>query len=324
MQVIGPEAVDRALGWERLVPALREAFRTGAHQPARHHHPLEGAPGAGCILLLMPAWTDYAVAPVPYAGVKIVTIAPDNNAKVLPSVMGIYLLLDGATGKPLALIDGPRLTLWRTAGASALAASYLAREDAENLLLIGAGALAPFLARAHASVRPIKRIRVWNRTAANAEKLAATLRAEGFSAEATTEREASLGWADIVSAATISPEPLVAGAFLKPGAHVDLVGAFTPAMRESDDAAVRRAGIFVDVRESALREAGDIAIPLRTGLIEESDIRADLHALCRGEHPGRQSDREITLFKSVGAAIEDLAGGIAVYERLREEAPATR
>jgi len=231
-------------------------------------------------------------------------------------VMGLYLLLDGATGEPQALIDGQRLTQWRTACASALAASYLAREDASRLLVIGAGALSSFLARAHSAVRPIERIRIWNRTPANAGKVAAELCAAGLPAEAACDLDAELGQADIVSSATISQTPLVRGALLKAGAHVDLVGGFTPDMREADDDAIRRARVFVDTRAGATKEAGDIVKPLASGVLREADIVAELAELARGQKKGRESADEITLFKSVGAALEDLAAGIAVYRAL--------
>jgi ornithine cyclodeaminase len=234
--------------------------------------------------------------------------------------MGLYLLLDGRTGEPRALIDGQRLTLWRTAAASALAATYLARADASRLLVIGAGALAPFLARAHCAVRPIREIRIWNRTPANAERVAEALRSEGRAATATGDLDASIGWADIVSSATISPTALVKGALLRPGAHLDLVGAFTPQMRESDDAAIRRARVFVDTRAGATEEAGDIVQPLASGALAGKDILADLAELARGEKDGRTGGAEITLFKSVGAALEDLAAGRLVYERLGSDA----
>jgi ornithine cyclodeaminase/alanine dehydrogenase-like protein (mu-crystallin family) len=267
----------------------------------------------------MPAWTDFSAAHTGsgHVGVKIVTVSPDNNAIQKPAVMGLYLLLDGITGEPQALIDGQRLTQWRTACASALAASYLAREDASQLLVIGAGALAPFLAKAHSAVRPIREIRIWNRTPANAEKVAAGLRAEGFPAEAAGDLDEALGAADIVSSATISTEPLVKGALLKPGTHVDLVGGFTPLMRESDDDAIRRARAYVDTRAGATKEAGDIVQPLASGVLTKEAIIADLHELARGEKRGRETEDEITLFKSVGAALEDLAAGIAVYRALK-------
>lgn len=320
MLTISSEAVDRALTFPGLVETLRTAFRDGAVQPVRHHHTVERPDGQASTLLLMPAWTDFNAAGTSaggHIGVKLVTVSPDNNAIGKPAVMGVYLLLDGVTGEPQALIDGQRLTQWRTACASALASTYLSREDASRLLVIGAGALSPFLAKAHAAVRPIQKIRIWNRTPANAEKVAEALRGEGLDAEAANNLDEALGWADIVSSATISTEPLISGARLKPGTHVDLVGGFTPAMREADDEAIRRARVFVDTRAGATKEAGDIVQPLASGVLKADAIVADLHELARGQKPGRQSGDEITLFKSVGAALEDLAAGIAVYRASR-------
>ena len=320
MLTISADEVDRALTFPGLVETLRTAFRDGAVQPVRHHHAVERPAGAASTLLLMPAWTDFNAAGISaggHIGVKIVTVSPDNNAIGKPAVMGLYLLLDGTTGEPQALIDGQRLTQWRTACASALAASYLARKDASRLLVIGAGALSPFLAKAHSAVRPITSIRIWNRTPANAEKVAAALRADGLQASVAGDLDAELAEADIVSSATISTTPLVRGALLKPGAHVDLVGGFTPEMRESDDEAISRARVYVDTRAGATKEAGDIVQPLASGLLKPEAIVADLHELARGEKQGRQSDGEITLFKSVGAALEDLAAGIAVYNALK-------
>ena len=318
MLMISAEAVDRALTFGGLVETLRTAFRDGAVQPVRHHHTIERPDGAASTLLLMPAWTDFKAAGTSangHIGVKVVTVSPDNNAVAKPAVMGLYLLLDGKTGEPQALIDGQRLTQWRTACASALAASYLAREDASRLLIIGAGALSPFLAKAHSAVRPISRIRIWNRTFANAEKVAAALQAEGMDAEAVDDLDSALGDTDIVSSATIATTPLVKGALLKPGTHVDLVGGFAPGMRESDDDAIRRARVYVDTRAGATKEAGDIVQPLASGVLKPENIVADLHELARGEKEGRGSADEITLFKSVGAALEDLAAGIEVYRR---------
>ncbi|ESZ69833.1 ornithine cyclodeaminase [Mesorhizobium sp. L103C119B0] len=321
MLTISADAVDQALTFPGLVETLRAAFREGAVQPVRHHHGVERPDGATSTLLLMPAWTDFHAAGTSvggHIGVKIVTVSPDNNAFGKPAVMGLYLLLNGATGEPEALIDGQRLTQWRTACASALAVSYLAREDASRLLVVGAGALSPFLAKAHSAVRPIKTIRIWNRTPANAEKVAADLRADGFNAEAASDLDAELAEADIVSSATITTTPLVKGALLKRGAHVDLVGGFTPTMRESDDDAIARARVYVDTRAGATKEAGDIVQPLASGVLKPEAIVADLHELARGEKQGRQSPTEVTLFKSVGAALEDLATGIAVYNALKQ------
>jgi len=312
--------VDRALSFETLVETLRTAFRNGAVQPVRHHHTIERPDGAASTLLLMPAWSDFQAAGTSaggYVGVKVVTVSPDNNQIGKPAVMGLYLLLDGATGEPRALIDGQRLTQWRTACASALAASYLAREDASRLLIVGAGALSGFLAKAHSAIRKIDTIRIWNRTRANAERVAAELAGQGLPASAADDLDTELTQADIISSATISETPLIKGALLKPGAHVDLVGGFTPIMREADDTAIQRADVFVDTRGGATKEAGDIVQPLASGVLTLEAIRGDLYDLTRGAAKGRQDARAITLFKSVGAAIEDLAAGIAVYEKLK-------
>jgi len=319
MLTISAADIDRALTFPGLVETLRAAFEAGAIQPVRHHHTVERPTGAASTLLLMPAWTDFGAADASadgYIGVKVVTVSPDNNALGKPAVMGLYLLLDGVTGEPKALIDGQRLTQWRTACASALAADYLARKDASKLLVVGAGALAPFLAQAHSAVRPIEEIRIWNRTPANAEKVAAQLTALGRRATVAADLDSALGWADVVSSATIANTPLVKGALLKPGTHVDLVGGFTPAMRESDDDAIRRARVYVDTRAGATKEAGDIVQPLASGLLKPEDIVADLHELARGKKKGRESADEITLFKSVGAALEDLAAAVAVFTAL--------
>jgi ornithine cyclodeaminase len=260
----------------------------------------------------MPAWQAGAGG---FAGVKVVTVFPDNAAHEKPSVMGTYLLLAGDTGEPLAALDGVALTLRRTAATSALASRYLSRPDASRLAMIGAGALAPHLIAAHAAVRPIRDVVIWNRTAEAARRLAATLDRSGLAVTASEDLKAAVGNADIVSAATMTRDPLVRGAQLKPGTHVDLVGAYTPEMREADDDAIRRANVFVDAR-AGMKESGDIAQPLATGILTETDIAGDLHDLGRGAVPGRRSADEITLFKSVGNAIEDLAAAVAAWRRL--------
>ena len=307
--------IDRVLDFGSLVDTLREAFRAGAVQPVRHHHTVERPDGAATTLLLMPAWSDFAAGTPDggYIGVKIVTVTPDNNRVGKPAVMGVYLLMDGRTSEPLALIDGQRLTLWRTACASALASTYLSREDSRRLVVVGAGALAPFLAKAHAAVRPIEAISIWNRTTANAEKVAAALRDEGLAATAVDDLDRAVTEADIVSAATISTVPLVRGGSLRPGTHVDLVGAFSPALRESDERAIAVSSVYVDTRAGALKEAGDIVQAIAEGALKPEGIRGDLFDLARGKAKGRGSADEITLFKSVGAAIEDLAAAISVY-----------
>jgi ornithine cyclodeaminase len=293
--------VHAALDWERLAEALAAAFAAGAQVPLRHAHRL----GDADTLLLMPAWRDDSSGEL---GVKIVTVMPGNAARGAATVNALYLLLDRASGEPRALLDGEALTLRRTAAASALAARHLARDAAANLLVIGTGKLAPFLARAHCALRPrLARVRIWGRRAQAAQMLAQRLRDEGLPAEAAVDLQAAVREAHIVSCATTATAPIVHGAWLAPGTHLDLVGGFTRAMREADDAAVARARIFVDTYAGALAEAGDLAVPLEQGVIARAQIEAELAQLVRGEKPGRRGDDEITLFKSVGTALEDLA-----------------
>ena len=313
MRFIGGVEIDRVLDFPNLVDALREAFRAGVTVPLRHHHTIR-RPGADATFILMPAWHD--AAEDGFVGVKIISVFPGNQARGKPSVMGTYLLLAGETGEPLATFDGVALTLWRTAAASALAAGYLARSDARVLAMIGAGALAPRLIAAHAAVRPIAEAVIWNRTFARARALADALDRPGLHVRAVEDIAAAVVGADIVSAATMSPEPLIRGDWLKPGTHVDLVGAYLPTMREADDGAVKRARVYVDTRAGALKEAGDIVQPVAAGLLAENDI-ADLFDLVSGKAEGRRSPDEITLFKSVGTAIEDLAAAAFVYRRLQ-------
>jgi ornithine cyclodeaminase len=317
MRFIDAAALNAALSYPKLVDILETAFRTGAISPQRHHHAveLEGRPAA--MLLLMPAWTSAspgAQTAGRYIGIKQVTVFPDNGRVGKPAVQGVYLLLSTETGEPLAIMDAPTLTVWRTAAASALAARFLARSDASRLLVVGAGALSPFLVRAHASVRPIKEVSIWNRSPAGAQRVAASLGGLGFAVSVAQDLEAAARAADVISTATLSPTPLVKGAWLKPGVHVDCVGAFRPDMRETDDEVARRARIWVDTRAGALHEAGDILQPLKSGVIRESDILGDLFELARGTAPRRGSADEITMFKSVGASLEDLAAAVAVYE----------
>ncbi len=295
-------AVHAALAYDALIEALRQAFAAGLRAPLRHHHeiprPQHREPA---VLLLMPAFR-----PGGATGVKLVHVAPGNEALGLPVVQGLYLLFDGPTGTPRAILDGTALTLRRTAAASALAARFLAREDSRTLALFGAGALAPHLARAHATVRPLRRCLLWNRSRARAERLACELKELFDSVEIVADRREALAEADIISCATRSRTPLVEGDHVRPGTHVDLVGAFTPAMRESDGALMRRARVFVDTREGALAEAGDILQAMAEGALRAQDLAGDLYGLCAGSCSGRRHPAEITVFKSVGSAVEDL------------------
>lgn len=310
MKLISAETVHRTLVYGDLVERLREAFAAVAEMPVRHHHTIELADQPDATLLLMPAWRVGG-----QVAIKILSVFPGNAAKGLASISAQVLVLDGDNGQSLALIEGASLTVRRTAAASALAATYLARPDAGRLLMVGAGALAPHLVGAHAAVRPIQTVAVWNRTRSHAEALVQDLCDQGMAAGVADDLEAEAGRADIISCATMSPEPLIRGDWLAPGCHLDLVGAYRPDLREVDDAAVTKARLYVDTRGGALKEGGDIVQPLAGGVIAEQDIIADLSELTRGLKQGRGSAQEITLFKSVGSAIEDLAAAELVVER---------
>jgi len=312
MLTIDAAAIDRVLDETALADALGAMFRDGCEQPVRHHHTINVPGEPDATLLLMPAWQ-----PGESVGIKVATVFPGANARGLPAVQANYLLLDPRTGAPLALLDGARLTVLRTAAASALAARYLARDDVSTMVMVGSGALAPCLIRAHMAARPsLRRIGIWNHNADKAGKLAVDLRRQGLPTEAVPDLEQAVRGADLVSCATLSRVPLVLGDWLQPGTHLDLVGAFTPEMRESDDRAMQVATVFVDTRAGATKEGGDIVQALASGAIDQAAIAADLHDLTRGDHPGRRSATEITAFKSVGAALEDLAAARLAYERL--------
>jgi ornithine cyclodeaminase len=313
VRFVSADEIAAVLQFPALIAAIADAFRAEITVPLRHHHAM-ARKGGEATLLLMPAWT--AEGAQNFIGTKVATVFPGNVARGQASVTGTYLLMKGDSGEPLAAIDGRVFTLWRTAASSALAASFLAREDAQSLLMVGAGALAPYLIRAHASVRPLRRIAIWNRTRARAESLAAAFSSLGFDARVADDLESAVGAADIVSCATLSSTPLVQGNWLQPGTHLDLVGGFKPTMREADDETLKRARLYVDTRAGALQEAGDIVDPLRRGVIREQDIQGDLCDLCRGRVKGRASLDEITLFKSVGTAIEDLATAMLIWSRL--------
>jgi ornithine cyclodeaminase/alanine dehydrogenase-like protein (mu-crystallin family) len=313
---LNAEQVTQALPWDAMVDALDDIFTRTVHSPVRHHHHMHVPGDPDATLLLMPAWIEGQ-----YLGVKQVNVFPGNSARGEPGLSSHYLLSCARTGRHLAQLDGNELTARRTAGASALAARYLAREDASELLMVGAGRMGHRLIPAHRAIRPIERVRVWDIREESARALVEELVAEGIDAQVVTTdglAEAA-SRADIVSCATLSREPLIRGEWLSPGTHVDLVGSFTPQMREADDEVMRRGAIFVDTRDGALSETGDLIDPLASGVITEADVLADFPDLCGGKHAGRSAladpDRAITVFKSVGASIEDLAAAIAAFER---------
>ena len=306
MRVLSGAEVAAALDDLSLIDAIDDAFRSDAVVPVRHHHEI---PEAGGTLLLMPAWNRS------FIGVKTATVFPGNRDRDLASVLASYLLLDGTTGAPLALIDGRELTLRRTAAASALASRYLSRADSGTLLMVGTGALAPHLIRAHCRVRPIRDVLVWGRTPEKARALAAGIDLPGVTARAMPDLAKAAMDADVISCATMAREPLIRGAWLTPGVHIDLVGGFTPEMREADDKALQVARVFVDTRVGAMQEAGDIVDPIGRGAISEAAVLGDLFDLARGHRRGREKTSDITLFKSVGTALEDLAGAALAFSR---------
>lgn len=309
MKVISAAEIGQNLDWASTIRAIERAFQQDCQMPTRHHHVMsnEAEPP---VHLLMPAWVTGQ-----YLGVKAVNVFPANAKVGKPAVSGVYLLFSAQTGETLAVMEGGELTARRTAAASALAARYLARADASRLVMVGTGRLSRHLVLAHCSERPIRHVTIWGRDFDKASAVAAELRYGGITVDATEDLQAAVEKADIVSCATLSTQPLVRGEWLRPGVHVDLVGGFTPSMREADDEAIRRSQVFVDTRAGAMKEAGDIVVPLRTSVIKPDRILADLYDLTRRTHPGRTSDDQITLFKSVGAAIEDLAAASLVYEK---------
>ncbi len=302
MLTLDAKAVATALPYDQLIETLRKAFSTGIDVPQRTHYEVDVPDGTPGTLLLMPAWQ-----PGSGLGVKIATVFPDNAQLGKPVVFASYLLMSAETGIPVAMLDGTELTLRRTAAASALASSFLSREDANSLLMVGTGNLAPHLIAAHATVRSIREVRIWGRRMDVARQLAETLADAEFSVTVAEDLESAAREADIISCATLATEPLIVGEWLSAGQHIDLVGAFRPNMCEVDEAAIVRADVYVDTRAGAISEAGEIVQAMRSGAISAADIKGELAELAAGEIVGRSNDSAVTLFKSVGTALEDLA-----------------
>ena len=312
MKHIESKELERVLSYDKLIPKIKEAFAQNYSIPMRHHHqypnPKEGMEST---LLLMPAWDGGE-----NLGVKIVNVSPNNGKHGLPSIQGLYLYFDLQTGTPKALMDGKMLTVKRTAAASALASSYLSNPESSSMLMIGTGALSAELIKAHVSVRPITEIYVWGRTLAKAQSIASSISINGVSVTAVETIEERISEVAIISCATLSATPLVLGKFLKPGQHLDMVGAYKPDMREMDDEALAKAEVYVDNKEGATKETGDLVIPIRNGTFKVEDLKADLFELAKGIKKVSKSPDSITCFKSVGHALEDLAAAALAYESL--------
>jgi len=305
MRFVDGAEIRRLLSFPKLVAALEEGHRRPPMEIA------DSFMGEEKALYLV----RNAVDAGRLMGSKLVTSFPANIGGKLPAVQAVVVLFDGTDGRPLAVMDGTEITYWRTAADSALAARYLAPKRPETLLVVGAGEMSRWLARAHRSVRPsLKRVLVWNRTAERAEAVAAELRREGAAAEAVSDLDSAIGAAEVISCCTRTHRPLVQGRLLRPGTHLDLVGGYTAKHREADDDAVRRARVFVDRRETA-GDTADIIDPLKNGTLAEDGIQGDLHAIVDGR-AGRRSEEEITLFKNGGGAHLDLMTAALVWREL--------
>ncbi|VVE16300.1 Delta(1)-pyrroline-2-carboxylate reductase [Pandoraea eparura] len=309
MKFIDADATREALAFGPLLDALRRLFVTGCEVPLRHTHVIpEPDTDDAMTVLVMPAWQ-----PGGYLGIKTVNIAPGNARRGVPGLHSTYLLYDATTGVPLAQMDGNEITSRRTAAASALAASYLAREDASHLALLGAGRVGALVPLAYRAVRPIARVSVWDRDAQAAARLADRLHAQGFDALVCDTAKAAVEGADVVTCATLATEPVVQGDWLAPGVHLDLIGSFTPQMREADDACFVGASLYVDTEE-ALAKSGELLGPMSRGVFTAQDVRGTLAGLCRAERGARRGDDERTVFKAVGTALEDLAAAMLVWQ----------
>ena len=299
-----------ALPFGELIDALELGFKSEIQAPMRHHHILKNNTEADSVLKLMPAWFDDK-----WGGVKMVNIVPDNSKRGLASVSSSYILFDRKTGAHELLLDGGELTARRTAAASALAAKFLARPNSKIQLVVGAGRVGSYIPHAYREILPIEEVLIYNRTVEKSEQLVEVLNEQGFNASVVTNLKEAVQRVDVVTCATLTAEPLVFGNWIKAGQHIDLIGSFTPQMREVDDLTLQKSSLYVDTLH-AIVESGDFSIPIASGAIKKSDIKATLSDLCKMEHAARTSMDEITLFKSAGTAIEDLAAAILALKSL--------
>jgi ornithine cyclodeaminase len=310
LQIFDSETTAAHLPFDKLIAAIEQIFIDGCTVPRRGNYRLN-PDETNDSLLIMPAWQ-----PGGYLGIKHVTIFPGNTAQGRPGLHSTYALYDGNNGVPLALVDGDQITIRRTAAASALAAGFLARKDASRLLVVGAGRVATALAPAYSAVRTLSEVMVWNHDGKKSAALARQLADAGYNAHQAPDLETAVRSADMISCATLSETPLIQRAWLAPGAHLDLIGSFQPFMREADDATFAGTSVFVDTTE-ALEKSGDLLSPLAAGVFKAEDVLGTLEDLCRRRHAGRESEEEITVYKAVGIASEDLAAAVLVYRNTR-------
>ncbi|RVG23082.1 ornithine cyclodeaminase family protein [Sinorhizobium meliloti] len=315
IMIVDAESTTAALPFQPLVNELQSAFGRGCVVPVRHHHTIERTGEPDATLLLMPAWSNPNEEDQ-YLGVKLVTVVPGNDARGLPGLTSTYMLYNAVDGRQLALMDGNAITSRRTVATSALAARFLSREDARSLLVIGAGRVASLIPEAYQAVRPIEKVAIWDINIDNARALAKSLGDRGICAEIVSDLEQAVGRADVISAATLSTSAIIKGAWIKSGTHIDLIGGFTPNMREADDVALALSKAYVDTRE-ALHEAGDLIQPIEAGVVSEDHVQGTLADLAKGLIQGRTKAEEITYFKAVGSGLADLAAAKMVYEKIQ-------
>ena len=309
MKVYDRENVASSLQYGILIEALRKAFSSKITAPERVQHTIKNKNGSDATLLLMPAWKIGE-----HIGIKIVSVFPENTTNKMNAVHANYFLMNANDGKPVAVMDGTELTLRRTACASALAADYLVNKNVDTLLMIGTGNLAPHMIKAHCVVRNYSRILIWGRNEEKAERLALSLNIKDKEILAKNDIKEALNVADVISCATLTQKPLIMGDWIKPGQHLDLVGAFTPDMAEADSKAIAKSKVVVDTYEGALSESGELINALKEGRIKKEHILSDLRELVLEEKKIRKDSNDITLFKSVGTALEDLAAAELVIE----------
>ena len=316
IEQISAEFIENNTNFNELISEIKHHFSNDeVIVPMRHHHDFPNPNvKADSTLLLMPAWN-----PSKNAGVKIVTVSPENGQFEMPSIQGTYIYFDAIKGSIKAILEAKSLTVKRTAAASALASSFLSKQNASSLLMIGTGALSINLIKAHASVRPIKKVFIWGRNFDKAKLICEALKNEDFNIIPIKNIEEKISEVDIISCATLSKTPLVLGKYLKNGQHVDLVGAYKKDMREADNETISKASVYIDTYQGGLKESGDIVIPLQNGTLKKEDVKADLFQLCSNLKKGRENNEEITVFKSVGHALEGLAAANYYYNKFTNE-----
>lgn len=316
MRIITRDDLESILTVKEVIEAVEDAFANYARgrwviPPRTHFNLPEG------VILYMPSFLSPEEGEEGISGAKLVSVFPRNPEKGLPLIHGLYLLYDPTTGSPLALMDGIYLTGVRTGAASAVATKYLSRKDSKALGIIGTGVQAGFQLMAILAVRAVEVCYLFDTIEDKARRFVQDYSGRlGVKLETLSSADEVVGKSDVVVTATTCPTPVFSGSSVRKGTHLNVIGAFTPETREVDSETVKRASIFVDSYEGALSEAGDLLIPMREGVISRHDIRAELSEIVSGMKPARKTDDEITLFKSVGLAIEDAATAGLAYEKV--------